>query len=321
MSDMCVKCGICEMVCPSRLSALRAIDLERSGVTVNESVACTTCNLCVASCPMGVQITKAIERMRESMTTKGYAETLFNIENHGCSIVMDNPFKAKKKKCRTAYFAGCLTCYRQRDIGEAIEYTLDRMGIDFTRIDEVCCGSPLNRIGRFDLSKKTLEKNLSQLRELGVERVITNCPGCTSTFLEYQDEFSVVHYLDLYEQEGVERMLRPREMKTTLQYPCHLYRNVSPYTMVVAERVLAAMSDYERMPFPDSCCGAGGGVRRNDLYLSRDLKQRKVKDILAMKADVIASACPQCNIHLSEDLTDVVDLSILVANNLKSVNQ
>lgn len=317
MSDMCVKCGICEMVCPSRLSALRAMDLERSGTQAEEAVACTTCNLCVASCPRGVQITKAIERMRESMATKGYNETLANIEKYECSIVPEKPLKAVLRKCDTAYFAGCLTCYRQRDIGEAIGYTLDRLGIEFTRIDEVCCGSPLNRIGRFDMAKKLLEKNLSQLRSLGVERVITSCPGCTSTFLEYQDEMEVIHYLDLYEQEDIERMLMREPLKATLQYPCHLYRNVSPYSMVVAERVLGAMFDYERMPRPDSCCGAGGGVRRNDLSLSRELKQKKVSDVLAMDVDIVASACPQCNIHLSEDIPGITDLSILVARRLK----
>lgn len=314
-TEPCVKCGICEIVCPSRLSALRAIDMERSRLSSKEIVNCTTCNRCVASCPAGVQVTKAIERMRSHVTTKGYEETLHNISAYGSSIVPDRVLKVHPKRCKTAYFAGCLTSYRQRQISDAVLYTLGYLDIPFTQIDEVCCGSPLNRIGRFDLAEKMLEKNLDSLRALGVEKVITSCPGCTSTFLEYQGEFEVVHYLDLYDEMDIYGRLDREDYTATLQYPCHLYRNVSPYTMVVAEKILKRLCHYVRLPEPDSCCGAGGGVRRNDLALSRGLKARKVADIQAIKPDVVAVACPQCSVQLSENFPRVEDISVLVARN------
>jgi fumarate reductase (CoM/CoB) subunit B len=316
MSDKCVKCGVCEMVCPSRLSALRAMDLERSGTTVEEAVACTTCNLCVASCPAGVGITKAIERMRDRTATPGYGETLRNIAAYGASIVPVKPLVVETKNRNVAYFAGCLTNYRLPDIADAVSYTLDYLGIEFTRIPEVCCGSPLNRIGRFDLAKTMLEKNLGVMKSLGVETIVTSCPGCTSTLMEYQDDFDVLHYLDLYDRYGLWRELGLADRRATMQYPCHLYRNVSPYTMVAAERLLTAMYDYVRLPEPDRCCGARGGVRRNDVGLSRRLKARRIGEIKALNADEVATACPQCRVHLSEDLPGVTDLSILVARNL-----
>lgn len=314
--EQCIKCGTCEMVCPSQLSALRAIDQDRSHIVLMESVNCTTCNKCVASCPRGVEITKAIEKIRNNITTKGYRETLHNISTFNCSIVTDRTPVVVSRPAKYAYFAGCLTNYRQREIGDAVEATLAMLGIDYTRIREVCCGSPLNRIGRFDLARETLEKNLKMLRDLGVETVITSCPGCTSTFLEYQDEFEVMHYLDIYDQLNVHEMLKPEGLRATLQYPCHLYRNVSPYTMVVAERLLESMFDYTRLPDADRCCGAGGGVRRNDLQLSRSLKVKKVADIKAINPDIMASTCPQCNVQLSEDVGRVYDIAVLVARNL-----
>lgn len=315
-AEKCIKCGICEMVCPSELSALRAIDLDRNNACYGEVVNCTTCNRCVASCPAGVGITKAIERMRNPLTTKGYDETLTNISTYGASIVPAQPLVVETKRCNVAYFAGCLTSYRQPDIANAIGYTLDYLGIGFTRIPEVCCGSPLNRIGRFELAKKTLEKNLDTMRSLGVETVVTSCPGCTSTLMEYQDEFDVLHYLDLYDRYGLWRELGHTGKKATIQYPCHLYRNVSPYTMVIAERLLSAIYDYIRLPEPDRCCGAGGGVRRNDVGLSRRLKARRVDEIKALEVDEVVTACPQCRIHLSEDLPATTDLSILIARSL-----
>jgi len=314
-TEQCVKCGICEIVCPSKLSALRAIDLDRSRSSSKEIVNCTTCNRCVESCPAGIQVTKAIERMRSQMTTKGYNETLHTISTYGSSVVPDRPLKAQPKHCKTAYFAGCLTNFRQRQISDAVIYTLDYLGVDYTRIDEVCCGSPLNRLGRFDLAGKMLEKNLDSLRALGVERVITSCPGCTSTFLEYQEEFEVAHYLDLYDEMGIYSRLVRDDFMATLQYPCHLYRNVSPYTMVVAEKLLKRMCHYVRLPDPESCCGAGGGVRRNDVVLSRCLNARKVAEIQAIQPDVVAVACPQCSVQLSESFTKVEDISVMVARN------
>jgi fumarate reductase (CoM/CoB) subunit B len=311
--EKCVKCGICEMVCPSSLSALRSIDLDRTGRHIDEVVNCTTCNRCVSSCPVGVPVTKAIERMRNPMSTPGYLETLNNISTYGVSIVPAQPLAVETKRCSVAYFAGCLTSYRQPDIASAIGYTLDYLGIDFTRIPEVCCGSPLNRIGRFDLAKTMLEKNLDAMRSLGVETVITSCPGCTSTLMEYQDEFEVLHYLDLYDRYELWRELEHIDKKVTMQYPCHLYRNVSPYTMVAAERLLSAMCDYARLPEPDRCCGAGGGVRRNDVALSRKLRARRVDEISALGAEEIMTACPQCRFHLSEAVPGVSELSIVIA--------
>ncbi|WP_424357243.1 (Fe-S)-binding protein [Methanocella sp. MCL-LM] len=314
--EMCVKCGLCEAVCPSRLSSLRSLDLDRSGVLPEEIVNCTTCNRCVASCPRNVPITKAIERMRRSLTTPGYGETLANISTYGTSIVPSSPCNVDVKSCKVAYFAGCLTNHRLRDIGAAVEYTLDYLGIEYTRIPEVCCGSPLNRIGRFDLARKMLEKNLAMLRAQGVETVITSCPGCTSTLLEYQDEFEILHYLDLYDRHRMYADVSRDDLVATLQFPCHLYRNVSPYTMVVAEQILSAMYDYRRLPEADRCCGAGGGVRRNDLALSRQLKARKVDDIRALAPDIVITTCPQCKVHLSEDVPGIEDLSVVLAKAL-----
>lgn len=316
MSQKCVKCGICEMVCPSRLSALRALDLRRSARYPPDIVNCTTCNRCVASCPLGVSVTKQIEKLRQAVLTAGYEETIHNISTYGASIVPDMRMEAKPKRCKTAYFAGCLTNYRRREVAEAVSFTLDRMGIEFTRIPEVCCGSPLNRIGRFDAGKKMLEKNLEVLRSLGVETVVTSCPGCTSTLLEYQDEFEVVHYLDLYDQHDIYGSLARESYRATLQYPCHLYRNVSPYTMDVAEKILGCVCEYVRMDEPDRCCGAGGGVRRNDIGLARALKTRKIADVRAVSPDVLAVACPQCSVQLSEDLPRVEDIAVLVAKNM-----
>lgn len=317
MTEQCVKCCICEMVCPSRLSALRAIDLDRSGISTEEVVNCTTCNRCVASCPAGVPVTKAIERMRSIMTPMGYEETLRYISAYGSSVVPDIQPKVEPRRCETAYFAGCLTNYRLRQISDAVVYTLDHLGVEYTRIHEVCCGSPLNRMGRFDLARNMLEKNIESLRALGVERVITSCPGCTSTLLEYQDEFEVVHYLELYEELDIFRKLRREDYTATLQYPCHLYRNVSPYTMVIAEKILDRICHYARLPEPDSCCGAGGGVRRNDPALSRILNVKKVDDIKAIAPDVVAVICPQCSVQLSESFAGVEDISMMVARNLK----
>jgi len=314
--EMCVKCGICDVVCPSRLSALRSLDLDRSRVIPEEIVNCTTCNRCVASCPRGVPITKAIERMRHSLSTPGYSETMENIAKYGTSIVPNRTLKVDPRNCKVAYFAGCLTNHRLMDISEAVEFTLKYMGIEYTRISEVCCGSPLNRIGRFDLAWKMLEKNVDALKACGVETVVTSCPGCTSTFLEYQDDFEVLHYLDLYDRYHISADIGRQKGLATLQFPCHLYRNVSPYTMVVAEEILSRMYDYRRLPDAERCCGAGGGVRRNDLMLSRQLKARKVDDIKSLSPDIVAGVCPQCKIHLSEEVPEIADLSVLVATSL-----
>jgi len=49
------------------------------------------------------------------------------------------------------------------------------------------------------------------------------------------------------------------------------------------------------------------------------LKKRKADDIRRLAPDVVAVACPQCGIQLSEDAR-AEDLSILVARNLRLIS-
>ncbi|TFF92314.1 hypothetical protein EU546_07650 [Candidatus Thorarchaeota archaeon] len=44
--------------------------------------------------------------------------------------------------------------------------------------EEWCCGAPLIMSGDFEGARELAMHNIEKYREIGVKRVITNCPGC-----------------------------------------------------------------------------------------------------------------------------------------------
>jgi Fe-S oxidoreductase len=76
-------------------------------------------------------------------------------------------------------------------------------------------------------------------------------------------------------------------------------------------------TDFVEMPETGTmnwCCGAGGGVSSNERADEIRLKvfNRKKKQLDAIHADAIVSACSNCRIHLEEGLEEYeMDIPVL----------
>ena len=53
----------------------------------------------------------------------------------------------------------------------------------------------------------------------------------------------------------------------------------------------------------DYCCGCGGSFNLQHYDLSKDIGTRKRDNIVATKADVVATSCPACMLQLSDMLS------------------
>ncbi|MHA1395246.1 MAG: (Fe-S)-binding protein [Promethearchaeota archaeon] len=217
--DHCIKCNTCKYSyqiftpsCPSgekflwesywasgRIRIARALlqnQLEFSDELYEPVFACTTCGSCQDSCNAAHQdqIVDIIEALRELVVKKlGAPEKHKKLENLTKSEF--NPYGAKNSdnselkrkyqlpdKADVVYFIGCTSNYRQKQIRDATISVFKKLGINFTLIDEHCCGSPLIRTGQLDLVPSLMHHNINEIKKTGAKIVVTSCSGCYKTF-------------------------------------------------------------------------------------------------------------------------------------------
>ena len=60
--------------------------------------------------------------------------------------------------------------------------------------------------------------------------------------------------------------------------------------------------EYVEMPDAATCCGSAGLFSVTHYKLSRKINDKKIKNILAVEPQVVASGCPGCNLHMMDGL-------------------
>ncbi|MDR1955089.1 MAG: (Fe-S)-binding protein [Candidatus Methanoplasma sp.] len=349
--NTCTMCGFCKSVCPSFKSVgwdagssrgriILTYGLLTGGLDADDSVieniyTCTTCADCVRRCPSTVDIVEVIELCRSDLVKSGHIlpkhkAVADSVDKYG------NPYGEKETvvktlgtaphKAKIGYFAGCTAAYREKKIAAASLSILKKLGADFTTVDEVCCGSVLQRIG-IDEEKSIalMKKNVEAIKALGVETLVLSCSGCYRMFkIEYPKfvdvPFTVLHMSEFLAKQDLK--LKPLgEVNVTYHDPCHLGRHCKVYEppREVLKKVPGIA--FKEMKFNKSashCCGGGGGVRSAYPEEAMDIAGTRLEE--AGAANVIVTACPFCVANLTAAAGDrkvkIVDLTELVDANL-----
>jgi Fe-S oxidoreductase len=347
--NTCTYCGFCKSVCPSfesigwegsvaRGRMILAYGLLRGDVAPEESVAryiyqCTTCKDCERRCPSGIEVVDVVERCRRDLVSAGVAlpqhrrlaESIATNGNpYGEAISVARSLGLKKGRAKVGYFAGCTAGYRDRAIANSTMRLLEAVGADHTIVDEVCCGSVLQRIGRPEEEVEGLMlRNVRAIEAQGVEEIVLSCAGCYRMFKEEYPKhvevgFEVRHVSQFLAESALE--FRPLSKKVTYHDPCHLGRHAGVYDE--PRKLLSMIPEIEFREMPRrketaSCCGGGGGVRSAFPDLSRKIASRRVAE--ASFADVLVTSCPFCVSNLQAgreefgSKVEIVDLSELLA--------
>jgi Fe-S oxidoreductase/nickel-dependent lactate racemase len=344
--NVCTMCGFCKSVCPSfkaigwdsALSRGRIIltygllngDIQPDDSVMENMYTCTTCADCVRRCPSKVDIVGIIETCRADLVKNGHIlpkhkEIAENV------MTVGNPFGEKKsvsetigrapRKAKVAYFAGCTATYRAKKTSAATLSILDKLGVDYTTLDETCCGSVLQRIGwDNDDVVKQMRKNVDAIKALGVETLVLSCAGCYRMFKHEYPKYVEVPFEVLHISEflaGQELNLRPLRKVATYHDPCHLGRHCNVYDaprQVIAKIPELTFREMEYCRELSHCCGGGGGVRSAFPEASKKIAETRMEE--AAFADMIITTCPFCvsNLELGKggSKVEVVDLVELI---------
>jgi Fe-S oxidoreductase len=222
----------------------------------------------------------------------------------------------RAKGAETVYFVGCVSSLYPMSyaVPQSFVTILEKSGEDYTTMgpDEWCCGYPLLIGGQVKAAETVMRHNAEAVKSLGAKRVVMTCPSCYHSWHHVYPEvlgelgFEVIHatqmLVDMIDKGGLP-MKQGRSMTVTYHDPCDLGRKGDIYE--APRKVLQAIPGVTLVEMDSRretslCCGGGGNLETFDADLGAEVASRRVAEAQAVKAQVIASACPQCERTLTK---------------------
>lgn len=228
------------------------------------------------------------------------------------------PHLDRKQGAETAYFVGCVSSLYPMSyaVPQAFVTILEKAGEDYTTMGsaEWCCGYPLLIGGQVRAAEAVMRHNAETVRSLGVKRVVMTCPSCYHSWHHVYPQvigelgFEVIHATELMAEmmdQGRLPMKEGRPMTVTYHDPCDLGRKsgiYDPPRQVLQAIPGVTLVEMDSRRETSLCCGGGGNLETFDADLGAEVAARRVAEAQAVNAQVIASACPQCERTLNKSV-------------------
>jgi glycolate oxidase iron-sulfur subunit len=234
----------------------------------------------------------------------------------------------ERPKLRVALFLGCLINYVYPEIAEATVAVLGRLGVEVVIPQgQVCCGTPVLSFGDEQAARRLATMNTEALLVSGADHIVTACASCGKTLKsDYEwlvpDQGAALAKKVLDVSELLDRIpvqgARPIERRVTYHDPCHLRwgQNV----VAPPRKLLGQYAQYVEMPEAERCCGGGGSFSLFHYDLATRIAAKKLDSIAASGAEVVATNCPGCILHISDRVT-AAGMKIPVVHSIQIVEE
>lgn len=334
---------------------------EADGVRdqIEEAVfwSCTTCRACMTECPVDINHVDHIVDVRRAMVNESKLDThqqnlLVNLTNAG------NPygFPAADRDAWTAslapgievpramelvasgqefeylWFVGCTGSYdpRNQEVTKSIATILNAAGVSFAILgdQERCTGDSARRLGEEGRFQQSVMENMMLFGELGVKKIITQCPHCFNTlaneYPEFGAEWEVIHHTQLIEQLIEAKQLPLQEgqqMAVTYHDSCYLGRHNGIFDAprkVIEETNGLPVLEMAQSGDQGLCCGAGGANMWYEVEQKDRINVIRAKQAADTGASTVVSACPFCLTMMKDglDLTGATEEKGMVVEDL-----
>lgn len=230
---------------------------------------------------------------------------------------------ASKEKVGTLYFTGCTAALdlSLREVPQNTARIMLKAEVDVGIFgkNEICCGSPVARIGDRKTFMDLARRNIELFNKKGIEEIVTSCAGCYRVLkFDYPEVpgiseipykvYHTVEYLDNLIKQG--RLTFTREISQTLTWhdPCHLGRHCGIYEQprnVLRSIPGIKLVEMERIKDQSWCCGGGGGVRTAFIDFAVSTGKKRVEEAMKTGAEGIVTCCPFCEQNISDALAQL----------------
>lgn len=235
---------------------------------------------------------------------------------------------------RVAYFPGCAANLAFPGTGLAALKVLSGSGIAIDHPRTLgCCGLPFLSLGDRDAAREAAENNLAVLGSLDIDAVVTTCSSCALMLRELlpdllgrdrEDVMALAGSVrDIHELLAAEDLDIPSRkgpaLKVTWHTPCHLRHGLG---LSPPRDIIAGLEGIRYVDMDPGCCGGAGAFSWLHYDLALRIGGARAKAITATGADIVATGCPGCRLHLTDVLrragstARVVDTIELVAGDL-----
>ncbi|MFT4184569.1 MAG: glycolate oxidase subunit GlcF [Rhizobium sp.] len=327
--DRCLSCLACVTTCPSGVDYMHLIDHAR--VHVEQTYRRPfldrwTRNMLAAVLPYPGRFRLALNLARLARPLKGPMRRFAALKPFAAmldlaprSIPAPSPFAKPgnhppqaARRGRVAILTGCAQPVLDPGINEATIRLLTRLGVEVVVPQgEVCCGSLVHHMGREEQALASVRANVDvwtrEVEAGGLDAIIVTTSGCGTTIKDYG------HKLRLdpaYAEKAAKISALAKDITeylAGLDLPSHMPRGVTvayhaacslqhgQKITLAPKQLLKAAGFTVREPAEGHlCCGSAGTYNMMQSDISSELKARKVRNLEATKADVIATGNIGC---------------------------
>jgi Fe-S oxidoreductase len=179
----------------------------------------------------------------------------------------------------------------------------------------MCCGDAMRRLGNEYVFNKMAQENVSLLKKMKVQKIITTCPHCYNTlkndYKDYGADFEVFHHTQILQEISGKGLLqlngKLRDERIVIHDSCYLgrYNNIYEEPRRVIEGITgSAPLEMENKGRESFCCGAGGGRMWLEEDAGTRVNRERTKQALKKNPTIVATCCPYCITMFEDGLKD-----------------
>lgn len=228
------------------------------------------------------------------------------------------PAKGARKK-RVALLAGCVQQTLAPEINAATIRILIRHGCEVVVSEgSGCCGALEHHLGRDALSRArtNVDAWMRAIDGGGLDGIVINASGCGTMVKDYgfllrndpayTEKAARVSSLakdvsELLHEIGLENPAVATGQRVAYQSPCSMQHGQK---VVHEPKALLAKAGFEVVEPPEAhlCCGSAGTYNILQPELARDLRDRKIANLLSVRPEIVASGNIGCMVQIADGM-------------------
>ncbi len=293
----CSRCGVCLDACQvysatQRNKMLPAYFLQ--SVRFNKKgkqglTDCLMCGRCQEVCPVGIGV-NAIRRVKRNEV----------FDEKGAEFEYLKDSDSKTKKADVIYFAGCMT-HLTPTIKKSMVNLFQKADVNYWFMDEdasVCCGRPLQVLGKEKDANILADKNRELINNSGATLLVTSCPICYKIFKEeYNLNIKIQHHTEYLNELVNSGKLKPVNLNFSAVYhdPCDLGRGSGIYSQ--PRELLSKISITNKLENEKEmalCCGSSLANLPAGFDDKELMAIKAAEELCKSNPDYLITACPLC---------------------------